>query len=742
MTQDTALLLEDKLFDELLGVLRQQERPEADLTLAKAAFEYARQKHEGQLRKSGDNYISHPVEVALILAGVPVDTPTICAAMLHDTLEDTDATADEIKTKFGSEILRIVEGVTKLGKYQFDSKQERHAENFRKMFLAMADDVRIILLKLCDRLHNMRTLDDLRPDKQERIAKETLEIFAPLANRMGMGKWRAELEDLSFKYIYPEQYQEIAARIDHEKPEWQAMIDEMIQGIKDELAAQGITAKVYGRVKNYYSLHGKMQQKNKGLQDIYDLTALRIIVEQEKECYEVLGTVHSLYKPIPGRFKDYIGIPKANLYQSLHTSVLGANGRPIEVQIRTDEMHRIAEYGVAAHWRYKESKGASVAADKQEDVKLSWLKQMLEMKEHTEDAQEYVDSIKLDIFRDEVFVFSPGGDVVDLPHGATPVDFAFRIHTQVGYNCTGALVNGKIVPLDYHLSNGEVVEIITSKKATPKLDWIKFVQTHQAKTRIRQWFKKNMREDHILQGKQLLEAELTKNGYDELVKTGKMDNVAQELNYPELEDMLMAIGYGELSVMRVTNKLEKEIKASQPQADIQAQLMEKLANHPFQKRRVSTKDEIEGLEGMLYHFAKCCAPVPGDDIKGVITRSRGVMVHRGDCSNLMHITEGRLMEIRWLTQAAGVDQKRTHTIRLDILVFDRIGIFKDVLAKVSDTNTNLSSARVKSSENNTALIELAVDVSNVEHLNKLISNISKLADVISVRRAQLRASKG
>lgn len=729
---------EFRLFEELSQILKQQDRPEADLALAKEVFEYARQKHDGQLRADGGNYITHPVEVAIILAQVPVDTATVCAAMLHDVLEDTDGTADEIKTKFGTDILRIVQGVTKLSKYEFQSKQERHAENFRKMFLAMADDARIILLKLCDRLHNMRTLDNLKPEKQARIAHETLEVFAPLANRMGMGKWRAELEDLSFRYTNPEDYQAIVEKVEHEKPEWESTMNDMIATIRVELESHQIdNANLFGRIKHYYSLWDKMKHQNKQLHDIYDLTALRIIVANEKECYEALGIIHSLFKPIPGRFKDYIAMAKSNLYQSLHTTVLGPTGRPIEVQIRTQDMHRVAEYGVAAHWRYKEAK-SSVAASSRDEMKMSWLKQMLEMKEHASNAQEYVDSVKLDIFSDEVFVFSPGGDVIDLPAGSTPVDFAFRIHTEVGYTCTGALVNGKIVPLDYHLANGDVVEIITTKKAGPKLDWIKFVQTHQARTRIRQWFKKNLREDHIQQGRQLLEAELTKNGYDELVKSGKMDALAQELNYPELEDMLMALGYGEISTTKITNRIEKEKK---PEAETQ-ELINKLAKSPYQKRRNNNKDEIEGLEGMLYHLAKCCSPLPGDDIMGVITRSRGVMVHRADCTNMTTINPQRVLPVRWFHQQGAEQQNRqVHTIRLEVMVIDRIGVFKDVLSRVADTNTNLASARVKTIQNNMAMIELSIDVSNIDHLNRVVHAISKISDVISVRRSQFRVQK-
>ena len=424
------------------------------------------------------------------------------------------------------------------------------------MFLAMADDVRVILLKLCDRIHNMRTLEHMSREKQVKIARETLEVFSPLANRMGMGKWRVELEDLSFKFLDPDEYQGLVAQVEDNKLEWQESIEEMQSRITESLQGLGIAAKTYGRVKNYFSIYKKMKSHHKNFQDIYDLGALRIIVESEKECYETLGVVHNTFKPIPGRFKDYIAMPKSNLYKSLHTSVIGPSGRAIEVQIRTQEMHRLAEYGIAAHWRYKES-GGSVSASSEEDQKLSWLKQMLELKEEAGDAQEYVDSVKLDLFRDDVFVFTPKGDVYDLPQGATPVDFAYRVHTQVGNTCTGALISGKIVPLDYQLRNGDIVEILTKKNATPRLDWIKFVQTQHARTAVRQWFKKNFREDHIEHGKMMIEAELTRAIVDDAMKTGKMLEISQQLNYGRLEDMFLALGYGEFIAAKSLEPLAK-----------------------------------------------------------------------------------------------------------------------------------------------------------------------------------------
>lgn len=732
--------MNDQLYNTLSGILRDQDRTDEEHHLVSQAYEYAREKHEGQFRKNQEKYIIHPLHVAIMLAQIPVDTETVAAALLHDVLEDTDSSAEEIQSRFGQDVLRIVEGVTKLGKFQFESKVERNAENFRKMFLAMADDIRVVLLKLADRLHNMRTLEHLSREKQMKIARETLEVFAPLANRMGMGKWRVELEDLSFRFLDPEEYEELVAKVEGHRQEWEESIEQMKTKLNEALKHLDSEARTYGRVKNYLSIYKKMKTQQKNLQDIYDLGALRIIVRTEQECYEALGVVHSNFKPIPGRFKDYIAMPKSNLYQSLHTTVIGPIGRPVEVQIRTEEMHRLAEYGIAAHWRYKEA-GSSVAASSAEEQKLSWLKQVLELKEESSDAQEYVDSVKLDLFRDEVFVFTPRGDVYDLPQGATPVDFAYRVHTQVGNTCTGSLVNGRIVPLDYQLRNGDIVEIITNKKATPRLDWIKFVQTQHARSCIRQWFKKNFKEEHIEQGRMLLETELTRASLDEMIKSGKMLEVAQQLNYIRIEDMFLALGYGEISLPRILNRLRKD-KEREKEDKITSALENFASNtNVFQKRKALSREEIEGLQGMLYHLAKCCAPLPGDPIIGVVTRSRGVMVHRDDCVNLAHVSQERMMIIKWSEAGSGDRKKNFHSIRLEVHVIDRLGIFKDVLARIADTNTNVSNARVKMLPNNTAIIEITLDIADLEHLEKVKRVISKLSDVISVARAQIRPLK-
>lgn len=733
---------ESVLVQELESLLREQQRSEAEIATVHRAYEYAAQQHDGQVRKNNDKYITHPISVAIILAQIFVDTDTVCAALLHDVLEDTSATSEVLTTMFGGEVCMLVEGVTKLGKIHYESKLQQNAENYRKMFLAMANDVRVVLLKLADRLHNMRTLEYMKREKQIKKATETLEVFAPLANRMGLGKWRAELEDLSFKYLDPDQYDALTNQVAHEKEAWDKSVAAMIDTLKSILLDHHIEAKVYGRVKNYFSLYRKMRSQDKELHDVYDLGALRILVDNEKECYEALGIVHSRFKPIPGRFKDYIAMPKSNLYQSLHTTVISNTGRPIEVQIRTQEMHRVAEYGIAAHWHYKQQ-GESSAAKVQDDneQKLTWLKQLIELKEESGDAQEYFENVKFDLFQDEVFVFTPKGDVFDLPRGSTPVDFAYRVHTEVGNTCTGSMVNGKIVPLNYELRNGDIIEIMTSKKASPKVDWIKFVQTQHARVSIRQWYKKNFRQDHIVQGRALLEAELTKAGYEEAVREGRLQEVAEQLNYTKVEDMLLALGYGELTAPKVLNRLRREETAKLTPQTTNLEVLAQRTNILRRRSKGRHGEQIEGLEGMLYHMAKCCNPLPGDDIIGVVTRSRGVMVHRGDCLNLEHVSLDRKMKVRWTYDA--IDNKdHLRSVRLEVHVIDRIGIFKDILIRIADKNTNVSNARVKKiMPDNTALLEITVDIMDLNHLDRVKAVVENLSDVISVKRAQTRPGR-
>ncbi len=705
------------LYENLRNILMEQGRPEADIAEIDRAYEFARKLHEGQYRVSEEPYIIHPIQVATILADLRVDKNTIIAALLHDILEDTETQPEEISEKFGDDVLSIVQGVTKLGKYQFKSKEERQAENFRRMFIAMADDIRIIFLKLADRLHNMRTLNYMAQNKQQKIAQETLDIFAPLANRLGIGKIKAELEDLSLRYLYPEKYFEIAQLVAQKKTERQETVQLLMKKIGAALKANGIEADIQGRFKHYYSIYAKMKRLNISFHDLYDITAVRVITKDIRSCYEVLGIIHAQFKPIPGRFKDYIAMPKGNGYRSLHTSVIGPKAKPLEVQIRTHEMHEVAEYGIAAHWRYKES--GSQKAENPADIKFSWMRKVAEMGKDVTNAQEFVESVKLDIFSDQVFAFTPMGDVFDLPKGATPVDFAFRIHTDVGFKTVGALINGRIVPLDTKLTNGDIVEIMTSKNAAPRLDWLNFVVTKQAQSKIKQWIKKNQKETHIQIGRANLETELTKAVFDSYVKSGELAQVAKEMNYVSLEDLYSAVGYGETTAQKVINKLNK------PQE-------EELQIHTTKERKRSQNDII-GLEGMLYSFAKCCMPVPPEPIVGVITRSKGVSVHRIDCPSLDNTPAERLMEIKW----ADNHLNKTYITSIRIDTPDKMGMLKELLIALSDCNTNIVYANVKAHPTkNLGIVELGIEVDNITRLQKVMAALQALPDVYSVKRIQ------
>jgi len=695
-------------------IIKEQNRPEKDVQKIRSALVFATSLHDGQYRVSEEPYIVHPIEVACILANLQADADTICAALLHDILEDTDTTPEQIREKFGEDVLTLVNGVTKLSKYSFSSREERQAENFRKMFLAMAEDIRVIFLKLADRLHNMRTLNYMSPPKQKEIAQETLEIFAPLANRLGMGQIKAELEDLALRYTNPEKYFEIAQLVAQSKAERDMTVQVIIDKISANLKNMNIHAITTGRAKNYYSIYSKMVRQQKSYQDLYDITAVRILVDTEKECYEVLGIIHSAFKPIPGRFKDYIAMPKSNLYRSLHTSVIGPRGKPIEVQIRTQEMHEVAEFGIAAHWKYKEA--GSVNAGSDTDQKFSWLRKLVEFQQDIKDAKEYVDSVKLDLFSDQVFVFSPKGDVIDLPRNAVPIDFAYRIHSEVGNKCNGAIVNGRIVPLDTKLKNGDIIEILTSKQAKPRLDWINIVATNQARSKIRQWFKKNLRDEHIAQGKTNLEQELTKAVFDEHIKSGKLLEVAKQFNFQTEEDLYASIGCGEITIHRIINRLKPE------QEEIQEIL-------PKAAPKKHSKGIVE-LEGMMYHISKCCSPVPGEPIVGVVTRSRGVSVHCEDCGALSHVDPARLLEISW----SEADKTKTYITNIRVEVIDRLGVFKDILSKIVDNKTNVAYASTRSRTGETAVVEIGLEITNIDHLNRIVNSITSISDVIGVKR--------
>lgn len=710
---------EKPLFDEIKEKLIAQNREEEDIKQIEQAYLFAKRLHEGQYRISEEPYIIHPVEVAKILVDLKVDTHTLMAAFLHDILEDTDTKPEEIKELFGEDVLTLVQGVTKLGKLQFKSKEERQAENFRRLFIAMANDIRIIFLKLADRLHNMRTLNFMAANKQQKIARETLDIFAPLANRLGIGRIKAELEDLSLRYLEPDKYFEIAQLVSQTKTERETTVQLLIDKISKDVKKSGINAQITGRAKHYYSIYSKMKRLNIAFHDLYDITAVRVIVDTEKECYEVLGLIHSQFKPIPGRFKDYIAMPKGNMYQSLHTSVIGPRSKPLEVQIRTWEMHEVAEYGVAAHWRYKEK--GSQKANNPADMQFSWMRKMVEYDKDMTTAEDYVNSVKLDLFSDQVFAFTPNGDVLDLPINATPVDFAYRIHSDVGSRTVGALINGRIAQLDTKLNNGDIVEILTSKTQAPRLDWLNFVVTKQASSKIKQWFKKNNREDHIEVGKANLEHELTKAVFDEYVKSGEFEKTAHIMNYQSADDLFAALGYGETTLNKIINKLKKPEKKPL-----------ELENTFHTSRRKKSEKDIVGLEGLMYSFARCCSPIPGEPIVGVVTRSKGVSVHRIDCKTLDNVPPERMMEIHW----SGDHTTKTYSTTIRVETAEKMGLLKDIIAAVSDNNTNINYANVKSKSNKIGIIELGIELNNIDTLKKVINSIQAIPDVYSVKRIQ------
>lgn len=719
------------------------EKAEADADLICRAFEFAYSLHEGQYRASGEPYIMHPVAVAGLLRDLGGGAAMIAAGFLHDVVEDTDVTPEELEQRFGPEVRCLVEGVTKLSKFNFSSKTERQAENFRRMFLAMAQDIRVIVVKLADRLHNMRTLEHLADEKRRRIALETREIFAPLANRLGIGRLKWELEDLSFKYLEPEAYRQIQDLVAEKRGDREARLTKVAETLKQRLTRGGISlVEISGRPKHLYGIYQKMNRQQKGYNEIYDVAAIRIIVNTNDECYRALAVVHDMFRPIPGRFKDYIGLPKPNRYQSLHTVVIGNTGRPLEVQIRTLEMHHIAEYGIAAHWKYKETGGSSNSQMTATDEKFTWLRQLLDWQNDLKDAQEYLETIKDGLFDGDVYVFTPQGDVVSLGRGATPVDFAYRIHTEVGNHCAGARVNGRMVTLDTALKNGDIVEILTQKNGRPSLDWLNFVVSPGARNRIRQWYKRSNREENVARGREMLERELGKNGFEALLKSAPMQATAERCNYHSVEDLLAAVGYGEITLNLTLNRLREAVKAQQPIAKLPESLADEtqelqLLPHPkpLPAPLPSSKSPIIGVEGLLYHMAGCCTPVPGEPIIGVVTRSsRGISIHRQGCPNVEKVPGDRLVPVSWNQAEQEVGRPQTYPVDIQIEVIDRVGILKDILSRLTDNNINVRNAQVKTYPNQTAIIDLGIDIRDHEQLERTFSQIKKLSDVVNLRR--------
>ncbi|MFE4107379.1 RelA/SpoT family protein [Almyronema epifaneia] len=736
----TCLLSQQKIANgELEPEAIEDDRSNSELVCQ--AFEFAYRLHRGQNRASGEPYICHPVAVAGLLRDLGGDSAMIAAGFLHDVVEDTVVTPEEIEAHFGAEVRQLVEGVTKLSKFNFHSKTERQAENFRRMFLAMAQDIRVIVVKLADRLHNMRTLEHLAAAKQQRIAQETLEIFAPLANRLGIGRFKWELEDLCFKYLDPDAYRQMQEYVTEKRADRETRLKQVAETLCDRLAQLGVHCMdVNSRPKHLYGIYRKMQRQGKDFHEIYDVAAIRLIVSTHEECYRALAVVHDAFRPIPGRFKDYIGLPKPNRYQSLHTVVIGHHGRPIEVQIRTLEMHHIAEYGIAAHWKYKETGTSSNKKLTAEDEKFTWLRQLLEWQHDLNDAQEFLDDVKGNLFDEDVYVFTPDGDVVSLSRSATPVDFAYRIHTEVGNHCAGAKVNGRIVTLDTQLQNGDIVEIITQKNSHPSLDWLNFVVTASARNRIRQWYKRSHRDENMARGRDMLEKELGKSGFESLLKSEPAQIVAERCNYPCVDDLLAGLGYGEVTLNLVVNRLREAVKAQQPIENeantLAAEAVHTATFSPSARSHAGSHESpILGIEGLLHHIAGCCNPLPGEAIIGVVgLGSRGIAVHRQGCPNIKEIPGDRLIPVSWNQQDSPSGRPLTYPVQLKIEVIDRVGVMKDILSHLSDLKINVHSAQVKTYPGQIAEIDLGLDVRDHAQLEQTLHQLRKMTDVLKLRR--------
>lgn len=706
--------------------------PKAKCDDVTKAYQLAEEAHKDQRRVSGEPYILHPLAVAQILADMKIDTTTITASLLHDVVEDTSYTLDDLKKMFGKEVAFLVDGVTKLSRLNYRTKEDQQLNSMRKMFLAMAKDVRVVVIKLADRLHNMRTLRYMRSDKQKRIAQETLEIFAPLAHRLGIFNIKWELEDLSFRYLEPDKYYDLVDQMKQKRHVREEIVNEAIDVLKKALDEAHIHCEINGRPKHFYSIYKKMKKDNRDLSQVYDLFAIRVIVDDVKDCYGVLGIVHSLWKPLPYRFKDYIAMPKPNNYQSLHTTVIGTRGQPVEIQIRTWEMHRIAEYGVAAHWRYKE--GNQTANKDAFDEKMGWLRNLLEWQD-TSNPKEFVNALKLDAFSDEVFVFSPRGDVIDLPQGAIPIDFAYRIHTDVGHRCVGAKINGKIVPLDYKLKNGDIVEIITSKVGKPSLDWLNIVGSSESRSKIRSWFKKENREENIAKGLDALERECKRLGHDwkALNVGGRLGRVAKQMNAGSEDDLVAAVGYGGFAVNTVLIKLlelhKKDLQKQEEKTNSLAALEKLKTKKPVKHN--GTGILVKGEPGLLVRLAKCCSPVPGDPIIGFITRGRGVSVHRADCPNVTHGQNDvdRLIDVEW-----DYDGNERFEVNMEIVAYDRTGIMAEIMATLAEMKISILSVNAKTSDTKNVTIHMGVSIKDLAQFEFVATKIRRLKDVYAVER--------
>jgi len=698
-------------------------QPGADLALLARAYDFSAASHKGQHRASGEPYLSHPLEVAHLLVDFKMDVTTVTAGLLHDVLEDTKATKPELVREFGGEIAELVDGVTKLGKLAFSSREERQAENFRKMLVAMARDLRVLMIKLADRLHNMRTLDYLPPDKARKIAQETLDIYAPLAHRLGMAKVKAELEDLALRTLQAEAYVDLQKRVAKRRLEREADINQVIAILERKLSEVGIEAKIRGRPKHFYSIWKKMHDQGREFDEIYDLTAVRVVTTSVRDCYGALGVIHSLWKPVPGRFKDFIAMPKVNMYQSLHTTVIGPKGDPVEIQIRTREMHRIAEEGIAAHWLYKEKKSGKDKADES----LLWLRQLLETQQDTKDPREFMDSVRVDLFPDEVYVFTPKGDVKPLPEGATPIDFAYAVHTKVGEHCVGAKVNGKLVPLRYTLQQGDIVEIVTSPNQHPSRDWLKIVRSNRARAKINQWLKVEERARSIELGREMFEREAKKYHLNATALLGgeEIKKIAADLGYPAPDDLLAAVGYGKSSVHQLLNKLA-------PTATLEAP--EKPRPAGAARARPEQGVRIRGVDDLLVRFARCCNPLPGDQIVGFITRGRGLTVHARECLTVAKsvLDRERLINVEW-----DVEGPAKRPVRIAVYIGrDRPGLLSEITGAISSRNGNITKAEVTVTDDRRGINHFVVEVADLGHLQDILGAIREVKDVINVERVR------
>ena len=709
-----------------------------NMDMVNKAFNLAFEAHKEQKRDSGEPYIIHPIEVATILAELGMDTSTIVAGLLHDVIEDTEYTYDDIKKIFGEEVANLVSGVTKITKMEYKSKEEQQADNFRKMLLAMADDIRVIIIKLADRLHNMRTLKYRKKEKQKKTAMETLDIYAPLAHRLGISKIKWELEDLSFRYIHEEEYYDLVKQVAEKRAEREIYIKNIIEEMYNKLEEAGIDSDIDGRPKHFFSIYKKMVNKNKSIEQIFDLTAIRVLVNTVKDCYEVLGIVHTIYKPIPGRFKDYIAMPKPNMYQSLHTTVIGPQGKTFEIQIRTFEMHRTAEYGIAAHWKYKEGDNNSETKEKNFESKLVWLRDMLEFQKETADAEEFIEGFKIDLFTDEIFLFTPKGVVIDLPNGATPIDFAYRIHTDIGNKCVGAKVNGKIVPLDYKLKTGEIVEVLTSNNAKgPNIDWLNIAKSNQAKSKIRSWFKKSKKEENISKGKEVFEKELKKQGvhFVDIAKGETYEKFVKRNNINCMDDLYALIGLGAISASSFICKLKDENK-SKDEKVIEENTNKIIEENIFKAKRKTVDNTVgitvKGVDNIMIRFAKCCNPVPGDDIMGYITKGRGVSVHRADCGNLKSLIMedgAKVVDVSW-----GSSNGRAYIAEIQVKAEDIGELLTDIMGVISELNLQLNAVNAKSAKGRIAYVNIKVKIDSVDILKNLMRKIRHLKGVIDVYR--------